>query len=263
MNNISRYLCDKFHVSIDKAQIHQIFSDKTPFYLLATISLFVTIVLSLIGVFVSDRNTSDFYPKPGIYYGVPVHDKTVIDKLTHYFSQFTHHTLFLLFFYFLSSLFNYNSTTYFKIIAPIALTISILYFYYLFPKQGKGIHELTYSNLYSHFMIIILVLCEFYYIDGIKLRETTYCLVFLVTAVLVTILNFLVRGVWTYNLVKLDRPRGWKMICQTIILMYSLSLLFYFVKPIHEPLLNYYKYAPFYSSLVNIVFTLIFIHFNP
>lgn len=238
-----------------------IFNERTPFYFIATISLFITIVLSLIGVFRATKNTGDFFPEPGIYQGKPVHDKTFVDRLTHYFSQFTHHTIFLLFFYFLSSLLNYNSTTYFKIIAPIALTISILYFYHLYPRQNRGVHELSYSNFYSHFMIIFLVFAEFYYIDGFKLSETTYCLVFLVTAVLVTILNYLMRGVWSYNLVKLDRVKGWSMICQTILLMYGLSFMFYFIKPIHEDR-QLVTYAPFYSSLVNIAYVLKFISSN-
>ena len=110
-------------------------------------------------------------------------------------------------------------------------------------------------------MIIFLVFAEFYYIDGFKLSETTYCLVFLVTAVLVTILNYLMRGVWSYNLVKLDRVKGWSMICQTILLMYGLSFMFYFIKPIHEDR-QLVTYAPFYSSLVNIAYVLKFISSN-
>ena len=235
-------------------------NERTPFYFLASISLFFTIILSLLDVFYNNKNFSDFYPNPGNYYGKPIHDKNFIDKLIYYFSQFTHHTLFLLFFYFFSCLLNYKSEKYFKIIAPISLTISVLYFYYLYPKQNINIHNLSYSSFYSHFMIIFLIFGELFYIDGFTLSETSNCLVFLIVGVLVTIINYMVRGVWTYNIVKLDSLKGWVLINQTILIMYGFSFMFYFFKPKNDiKYISYYKSAPFFSILINILFTLVYL----
>ena len=232
-------------------------NDRTPFYFLASVSLFATIVLSLLDVFYNNKNFSDFYPNKGYYYGKLIHDKTIIDKLAYYFSQFTHHSLFLLFFYFFSCLLNKKSEQFFKIIAPIAMTISILFFYYIYPTRETNIYELSYSCFYSHFMIIFLIFGELFYIDGFTLNETSHCLIFLVTGVLVTIINYMIRGVWTYNMVKLDSLKGWVHINQTILVMYFISFLFYFFKPKNETeYIPLWKYAPFYSQLVNITFVL-------
>ena len=165
-------------------------NERTPFYFIASVSLFITIVLSLQDVFYSNKNFSDYYPNKGYYYGTPIHDNHIIDKLAYYFSQFTHHTLFLLFFYFFSCLLNYKSENFFKIIAPIAMTISVLYFYFLYPKQDRTLYQLTYSSFYSHFMIIFLIFGELFYIDGFTLNETSHCLIFLVTGILVTLINY-------------------------------------------------------------------------
>ena len=108
-----------------------ILNERTPFYLIATVFTFVAIVMSLVGTFHSRNNTSDFFPIGGDYYGKFIHDKNWIDKVCWYFSQLTHHTLFLLFSYFFLALLNRRSEKFFKIIAPLALTISVLYFYFL------------------------------------------------------------------------------------------------------------------------------------
>ena len=238
-------------------------NERTPFYFIASVSLFVTIVLSLQDVFYSNINYSDFYPNKDYYYGKPIHDNTFTDKLTYYFSQFTHHSLFLLFFYFFSCLLNYKCEQFFKIVAPIAMTVSVLYFYFIFPKQDTNIYQLSYSSFYSHFMIIFLIFGEIFYIDGFTLRETSYCLIFLVTGVLFTYINYMVRGVWTYNMVRLNDVKGWALINQTILVMYLFSLMFYFIKPKKETKkIPLWKYAPFYSQLVNILFVLVYLIYN-
>lgn len=239
------------------------FSDRTPFHFIATISLFITIIMSLLSVYNNTENVSDFYPNPGVYYGTPVHDKTLVDKTAYYFSQFTHHTLFLLFFYFLSALFKTQSDEYFKIISPLAITISVLYFYFIFPKQNLNIYELNYYNFYSHFMIIFLIIGEFYYIKGFKLYETFYCLIFMVTGLLVTYINNFIRGVWSYNMLKLDNYKGWFKVCQSILVMYITAFTFYFIKPVKDPSHLWIHFAPFYSTLMNIFVFMIYVFLNP
>ncbi len=238
-------------------------NERTPFYFIASVSLFITIVLSLQDVFYSNKNFSDYYPNKGVYYGKPIHDNHIIDKLAYYFSQFTHHTLFLLFFYFFSCLLNYKSEKFFKIIAPIAMTISVLYFYFLYPKQKQSLYQLTYSSFYSHFMIIFLIFGELFYIDGFTLNETSHCLIFLVTGILVTLINYMVRGVWTYNMLRLDDVKGWALINQTILIMYFFSFMFYFFKPKKDDTnIPIWRFAPFYSQLLSIAFVLYYLIYN-
>ena len=63
--------------------------------------------------FTTNKNFSDFFPTPTMYKGKHFHDETAIDKICWYFSQITHHTLFLLFAYFLMALFNKRSRSIF------------------------------------------------------------------------------------------------------------------------------------------------------
>jgi hypothetical protein len=72
------------------------------------------------------------------------------------------------------------------------------------------------------------------------------------------IINYLLRGVWSYNLVKLDRYSGWKLIATTILIMYSFSLLFYIIKynTINLIEFEFKKSRYFLSGLINIIFFL-------
>ena len=113
--------------------LQDVLTERTPFYLLGTIFLGVTIFLSLVSTFHTQKNGEDFFPLGGDYKGKYILDGSFLDKLCWYFSQLTHHTLFLMFFYFSMALLNIRSVKFFKIIAPLALTISVLYFYFLYP----------------------------------------------------------------------------------------------------------------------------------
>ena len=206
------------------------FNERTPFYLIGTVFLLTTIILSLVSTFHIQKNCSDFFPEGGYYQGKYIIDGTFVDKVCWYFSQLTHHTLFLLFTYFLMALLNIRSVKFFKIIAPLALTISVLYFYFLYPKQSLKIHQLSFSNFFSHFMIIFLVFGELMYIKEYTFQETTNCLVFIITALLCVYINYCLRGVWSYNMIKLDSYSGWKMVSIAVIMMYLFSLMFYLFK---------------------------------
>jgi hypothetical protein len=206
------------------------FNERTPFYLIGTIFLFITILLSLVSTFHIKTNGSDFFPTGGYYHGKYIFDENFVDKLCWYFSQLTHHTIFLMFTYFFMALINLRSVKFFKIIAPLALTISVLYFYFLYPKQSLKIHQLSFSNFFSHFMIIFLVFGELMYIKEYTFEETTNCLVFIITALLCIYINYCLRGVWSYNMIKLDSYSGWKLISIAVLMMYSFSLMFYLFK---------------------------------
>ena len=238
-------------------------NERTPFYLISSIFLFTNIVLSLIATFHKNKNGSDFFPLGGDYYGKLVNDSSFVDKLCWYFSQLTHHTIFLLFTYFFMAFIDRKSEKFFKMVAPLALSISVLYFYFLYPKQQLKIHQLSFSSFFSHFMIIFLIFGEFMYIKDYGFHETTNCLVFIISALLCVWINYSLRGVWSYNLIKLDRFSGWKMVSSTTLLMYSFSLMFYLFKYKH---LDYFGLQPnhlkdtcyFFSGLLNIIFVLFF-----
>ena len=236
-------------------------TERTPFYLIATIFLFVTIVLSVISTFNTTSNKSDFFPIGGLYNEQTIHDNTIVDKLCWFFSQLTHHTVILLFTYFAMALLNIKSEKFFKMVAPLALTVSVLYFYFLYPKQQLKIHQLSFSNFFSHFMIIFLVFGELMYITEYTLAETTNCFIFILTSLSFVLINYLLRGVWSYNLVKLDRCSGWKLVASTILIMYAFSFMFYIIKYKSNSNLNVTlkKSGYFISGIVNIIFFLVWI----
>jgi|TARA_B110000483_G_scaffold237379_1_gene312037 hypothetical protein len=243
------------------------FNERTPFYLISVIFLFITIILSLITTFSINSNGNDFFPLGGVYNSINIIDDSFVDKLCWYFSQLTHHTLFLLFSYFFMALLNIKSVKFFKMIGPLALTISVLYFYFLYPKQKLKIHQLSFYNFFSHFMIIFLVFCEFMYIDTYEFHETTNCFVFIISSILCIYINYFLRGVWSYDMIHLNSFKGWKLVSETTLIMYVFSLMFYILKYKNHDyygLNNIVFKDCFYvlSGLINIIFVLIFTHYN-
>ena len=234
-------------------------TERTPFYLIASIFLFVTIILSIISTFNTTSNKSDFFPVGGLYNEQSIIDNTIVDKLCWYFSQLTHHTIFLLFTYFVMALLNVKSEKFFKMVAPLALTISVLYFYFLYPRQQLKIHQLSFSSFFSHFMIIFLVFGELIYINEYTLAETTNCFIFILTSLAFILINYLLRGVWSYNLIKLDNFSGWKLVATTILIMYAFSFMFYIIKykSNRNSNLTIKNTGYFINGIVNIIFFLI------
>ena len=150
-------------------------------------------------------------------------------------------------------------------VAPLALTVSVLYFYFLYPKQQLKIHQLSFCNFFSHFMIIFLVFGELMYIKEYTFLETTNCFIFILTSLSFVLINYLLRGVWSYNLVKLDRYNGWKLDSETIIIMYIFSYMFYIIKYKEQVLginnfLNIKKYGYFVNGIISIITFLLLEH---
>jgi hypothetical protein len=85
----------------------------------------------------------------------------------------------------------------------------------------------------------------------------------MVTGLLVTYINNFVRGVWSYNMLKLDNYRGWFKVCQSILVMYIVAFLFYFVKPVRDNSYLWIHFAPFYSTLLNILVFMVYVLLNP
>ena len=230
-----------FREDVESVVKKNFINERTPFYFVSTIFLFSSIVLSFMSALYSKENFSDFFPNEGKYYDKVMHDDTVVDKICWYFSQITHHTIILLFFYFFMALVNKKSEAYFKMVAPLAMTISALYFYFLFPKQRLSLHQLPYYNFFSHFMIIFLVFGELIYINSYSFEETTHCFIFLLTCLCAIFINFSLRGVWSYNMVKLDRLSGWTLVSKTTIVMYFFSFVFFLSKSLFKNDNNMYK----------------------
>ena len=88
---------DEFPISIS------FINERTPFYFISTAFLFVAIILSLITTLQQKDNYNDFFQNL-VFTIKMIHDSTIVDKLCWYFSQITHHTLILLFLFFLLSL---------------------------------------------------------------------------------------------------------------------------------------------------------------
>jgi hypothetical protein len=205
-------------------------NERTPFYLTSTLFLFTTILFTVVSTFYSPNNGTDFFPQGGSYQGNYIQDHSPLHKIAWYFSQFTHQIVLLLFFYFFMALFHRKSIPWFKMIAPAVLSIGILYVYLLYPKQPLKLYELPFSTIFSHFMISFLLLGELIYLKEYTFVETTYCLVFVVIAIVSVYLNYLFRGVWTYDLIHLDRVSGWELVLYSTLLTYTMSLLIYLYK---------------------------------
>jgi len=234
-------------------------NDRTPFYFTGTIFLLTSIILSIIFTFYHQNNLIDFYPNEDFYDDKRIHDKTLGDKLIWYISQITHQSQYLLFIYFIFALCGNKQDGYFKIIAPLCLTVSALYFYLLYPKQSLKIYQLSFYNFFAHFMIIFLVFGELYYVKNYNFNETGYCLIFFITTIIITLINYGLRGVWTYDLIKLNKLSGWLLVSKTVLVIYCFSFLLYFIKPGKTICKPYYKNAPFISALCNLIFVLWFI----
>ena len=79
-------------------------------------------------------------------------------------------------------------------------------------------------------MIVFLVFGELIYINDYTFEETTHCFIFILTCLCAIFINHSLRGVWSYNLVKLDRLSGWSLVSKTTIVMYLFSFVFYMCK---------------------------------
>jgi hypothetical protein len=59
-------------------------TERTPFYLIATIFLFVTIILSIISTFNTTSNKSDFFPIGGLYNEQTIRSTASLERRSDY-----------------------------------------------------------------------------------------------------------------------------------------------------------------------------------
>ena len=256
------YLLKNIQNDIEKVVKENFINERTPFYFIGSVLLFFSIILSFMSALYGNENFSDFFPNKSDRSNI--YDESIVDKICWYFSQITHHTIILLFFYFFLALINRKSEVYFKMVAPLALTISVLYFYYLFPKQSLSIHQLPYYNFFSHFMIIFLVFGELIYITEYKFEETVHCFLFILTCLCAIFINYTLRGVWSYNMVKLDKLSGWILVSKTVIIMYFFSFFFFLSKSCKniqwkDFIKTLYKSKIFFTGLFGLILFNIFL----
>ena len=112
-------------------------------------------------------------------------------------------------------------------------------------------------------MIIFLVFGEFMYIKDYTFKQTTHCFIFILTCLCAIYINYALRGVWSYNLVKLDKYSGWNLIGKTVILMYFFSFFFYFLKYKNKQgfglkTKELRKSTRFFSGLIGVIWFLFF-----
>ena len=119
-------------------------------------------------------------------------------------------------------------------------------------------------------MIIFLVLGELIYIDKYTFEETTHCFIFILTCLCAIFINYSLRGVWSYNLVKLDRLSGWTLVSKTTIIMYLFSFVFYLSKSSFKKNGGWYKSfvssllksKPFFTGMIGLIAFNIFLYFQ-
>ena len=115
-------------------------------------------------------------------------------------------------------------------------------------------------------MIIFFIFGEFMYIRDYTFKETTHCFLFILTSLCAVFINYTLRGVWSYNLIKLDQFKGWNMVSKSVIIMYLFSFMFYFFKYKNKDNFGLKskelkKCILFFSGLINILFFHYFIYF--
>ena len=110
-------------------------------------------------------------------------------------------------------------------------------------------------------MIIFLVFGELMYIKEYNFYDTTNCLAFIITGLLCVYINYCLRGVWSYNLICLDKFSGWKLVSIASLIMYLFSLMFYFFKYNSDTQLTFKTIKDggyTISCFINIIFVLWF-----
>ena len=200
------------------------------FYLLTFIILLISFLLSIIDML--DKNNTDklygdFKPNTS--------DKTITRKFFWYFSQITYQSQILLLVYFGIKLFSKTNMDFmFKIIAPISLTVTIQYLLLLYPKRKpvnnkKGIHTFSFISFVPHILNFFIIFIELNNIKTYHLNETFLYLFYCVFILLSVYVNYIIRKVWTYNLLDLTKVKGKKLFGYSIIILQVSSFILYYL----------------------------------
>jgi hypothetical protein len=189
-------------------------------------TMLMSVYLSLYRAFDCEEREIDYKPR--------TLDKPYYRKLLWYFSHFTFSNSFLLTCYFILKFFNYNYNynydNLFITIAPISLSVNLNYFLILYPKRNIRLYELSYYSYVQHLMTTFIILNELSYIEYASAYQIFNYNYFILYGVLITYLNYYMRGIWTYGIANLYTQRGWMLFAQFNIVSLFSSISLYGVK---------------------------------
>lgn len=184
--------------------------------------IIVAMFLSIYKTFDTKEEEIDFYPT--------TLDKNIYRKILWYFSQITYSSNFFLLIYFILKIFKFDTNILFIIIAPICLSVNLNYFLVLYPKKNIKLYEIPFHSLVLHFMTTFIIINELKYITYNSFSDVLQYNYFVIYGILITILNYNVRGIWSYGISNLFTKKGWKFFFQFNIISFILSLFLYLYK---------------------------------
>mgnify|MGYP001023910423 CR=1 FL=1 len=184
--------------------------------------IIVAVFLSIYKTFDTKEEEIDFYPT--------TLDKNIYRKILWYFSQITYSSNFFLLIYFILKIFKFDTNILFKIIAPICLSVNLNYFLVLYPKKNIKLYEIPFHSLVLHFMTTFIIINELKYITYNSFNDVLQYNYFVLYGIIITILNYNVRGIWSYGVSNLFTKKGWKFFFQFNIISFISSLFLYLYK---------------------------------
>ena len=137
-------------------------------------------------------------------------------RMMWYFSQLTYVSQITLCMYHGLKLIGIQSDDLFAGVAPICLTVNILYFKVLFPKKASHsdeLHELRMSSIIPHLLDTVMIITEAMTISKFPISSVKYSSMFAGVYLLNILVNYGFRQVWPYGLLDLTKPSGFKWLC--------------------------------------------------
>lgn len=184
--------------------------------------LIISLFLSIYKTFDTKEENIDFFPT--------TLDKNIYRKIVWFFSQITYLSNFLLLIYFILKLLNFNTNMLFITIAPICLSVNLNYFLVLYPKKNIKLYEIQFHSLVLHFVTTFIIINELKYITYNSFYNVLEYNYFIIFGILITILNYNIRGIWSYGICNLFTKKGWKFFFLFNIISFISSLFLYFYK---------------------------------
>lgn len=191
--------------------------------------LFYPLSIIIVAVFLSIYKTFDTKKEEIDYYPTTL-DKNIYRKILWYFSQITYSSNFFLLIYFILKIFKFNTNILFIIIAPVCLSVNLNYFLILYPKKNIKLYQIPFHSLVLHFMTTFIIINELKYITYNSFYDVLQYNYFVLYGIIITILNYNVRGIWSYGISNLFTKKGWKFFFQFNIISFISSLFLYLYK---------------------------------
>lgn len=178
------------------------------FNIVCFLFLAVSIVLSI-------RETLDDECSPSADFDPKSKDNSTWKRMIWYCSQLTYVSQILLCLYFGLKLFGITSHRLFLGVAPVCLTVNVLYFKVLMPKKSTysdELHELNMTSMVPHFLDIVMILPEILTLDRFSLALGGNSIMVGIGYLLIVLINYALRKEWSYDLLKLNTMSGWQWV---------------------------------------------------